>query len=89
MTETGIAIDGLRVAAGGRTILAVDRVRIAPDEVVGVIGPNGAGKSTLLKVCLGLVRIAAGRVRVLGQDVGSLGEGARNGLRGRIGYVPQ
>lgn len=49
--------------------------------LVGVIGPNGAGKSTLMKAILGLVPVATGSIRVLGQPVGY--------VRKRIGYVPQ
>src|SRR5262245_31405478 len=50
-------------------------------RLVGVVGPNGAGKSTLLKAILGLVPLASGEVRVLGQPVKE--------QRQRIGYVPQ
>ena len=46
-----------------------------------VVGPNGGGKTTLLKLMLGLLKPAGGRVRVFGQ--------APEGVRSRIGYVPQ
>jgi ABC-2 type transport system ATP-binding protein len=36
--------------------------------ITGLVGPNGAGKSTLVRAILGLVRLAAGRVRVFGVD---------------------
>src|SRR5208282_2190322 len=51
-----------------------------------IAGPNGAGKTTLLKAILGLIPKAAGRVSVLGAEVGS-----REWLRGRrrVGYVNQ
>jgi len=44
-----IGCRGLRVAAGGRELLAVDFLEIADGETVAVLGPNGAGKSTLLR----------------------------------------
>jgi len=49
------ALDGLDLAVGA-------------GEVHGFLGPNGAGKSTTLRVLLGLLRIDAGTVRVLGRD---------------------
>lgn len=50
-------------------------------QLVGIVGPNGAGKSTLMKAILGLVPMATGQVRILGQPL------AR--VRKRVGYVPQ
>jgi zinc/manganese transport system ATP-binding protein len=52
-----------------------------PGEFITVLGANGSGKSTLLKAILGLQRLSAGSVEVLGRP-------ARRGDR-RIGYVPQ
>ena len=50
-------------------------------EFLAVLGPNGAGKSTLLDVLLGITRLTAGSVEVMG---------APAGRRPRaIGYVPQ
>lgn len=49
--------------------------------LVGIVGPNGAGKSTLIKAILGLVPIASGQVRILGQPLAK--------VRRQIGYVPQ
>jgi ABC-type sulfate/molybdate transport systems ATPase subunit len=44
-----ISCRGLRVAARGRHLLAVDSLEVADGETVAVLGPNGAGKSTLLR----------------------------------------
>ena len=54
-----------------------------------VLGPNGAGKSTLLKCLVGAVRSAPGRVRVLGEDVGSSHAVALTRLRRRVAYLAQ
>lgn len=51
-------------------------------EYVGLIGKNGSGKTTLMKVILGLVKPAAGTVRVFGEPV------SRSTLA-RVGYTPQ
>lgn len=41
---------------------------VRPGQVHGFLGPNGAGKSTTLRVLLGLLRVDAGQVRLLGGD---------------------
>jgi zinc/manganese transport system ATP-binding protein len=78
---SSVEVDRLTLRFGSRTVLADADFAIADREFVGVLGPNGAGKTTLLRALLGLVRPAAGRVRVLGAPVAS-GNPA-------VGYMPQ
>jgi iron complex transport system ATP-binding protein len=68
--------------------LVVDGVSFALDGggVAALVGPNGAGKSTLLRALLGLQPLAAGRVRLDGDDLLALP--ARQRAR-RVAYVPQ
>jgi zinc/manganese transport system ATP-binding protein len=76
-----VRVEDAAAVLGGRTVWSQLSVSVRAGEFVAVLGPNGAGKSTLLKVLLGLVPVAAGRVRVLGE---------RPGVRSRrIGYLPQ
>lgn len=56
---------------------------------VALLGPSGSGKSTLLSIASGLVRPSAGRVEVLGRDVGTLPERGLRRLRGEIGLLLQ
>jgi len=58
----------------------VDLIMEQP-QLAAIVGPNGAGKSTLIKAVLGLIPMASGSVKVLGEPV------ARQ--RKMIGYVPQ
>ena len=76
-----IDMTAARITLGGRTILNDVGLQIGSDEFIGVLGPNGAGKTTLMRALLGLVPLAAGSLRVLGQPV----------TRGNpaIGYMPQ
>jgi ATP-binding cassette subfamily B protein len=64
----GIAIDlaGVRVHAGGHTILDGVDLRIPAGSHVAVVGPSGAGKSSLLGLLLGWYRPAEGQVLVDG-----------------------
>ena len=41
-------------------------------EILGVIGANGSGKTSLLKLMAGLLSPQAGRISLLGRDVGAL-----------------
>jgi ABC-2 type transport system ATP-binding protein len=56
---------------------------IAPGTITALVGPNGAGKSTLMRVCSGLDRPFAGRVRL--QDI-DVHESPREAHR-RMGYL--
>ena len=86
MAEPCIRIDGLCLDREGTRILRDVSLQVACGERLIVAGPNGAGKTTLLKAVLGMVKAAAGRILVLGQEVGSR-EWARG--RRRVGYVNQ
>lgn len=59
-------------------------------ELVALVGPSGSGKSTLLAMLGGLLRPSAGRVEVLGQDVGRLSERQLLSFRNRdVGMLMQ
>jgi len=58
---------------------------IDPGEMFCLVGPDGAGKTTTIRLLCGLLRPDAGRVSVLGIDVGR-GSGE---LKERIGYLSQ
>lgn len=47
-------------------------LQVKEKEAVALIGPNGSGKTTTLKAILGLVPLASGQMRFLGQEINSL-----------------
>ncbi|WEV53559.1 methionine ABC transporter ATP-binding protein [Bifidobacterium sp. ESL0704] len=79
-------------AKGARTSTrAVDDVSLSVDkgDIFGIIGYSGAGKSTLVRMINALERPTTGTVRVLGQDITSLGESSLRPLRQKIGMIFQ
>ncbi|MFB7824610.1 ABC transporter permease subunit [Streptomyces hydrogenans] len=63
-----LELGGVHAGYGGAPVLhGVDLV-VRGGEALVLLGPNGAGKSTLCRVAAGLLRPAAGLVRVRGGD---------------------
>ena len=56
-------------------------------EVISLLGRNGAGKSTTLKAMMGLVRVTAGAVALLGRSL--LGLAPHEISRAGVGFVPE
>jgi len=76
-----VEVADLTVAYRDRPVLWDVDVEVPVGVLMAVVGPNGAGKTTLLKAILGLVRPAAGSVRIFGQPI--------KAVRHLVGYVPQ
>jgi heme exporter protein A len=60
---------GLQRSFGRVRILRGLDLSLQAGEALAVVGPNGAGKTTLLRILAGLMRPAAGKIRVLGQSL--------------------
>jgi phosphonate transport system ATP-binding protein len=86
-----IEISGLRVVYGTGAPPAVDDVtlRVEAGECVALVGPSGSGKTSLLRSLNGTVPIAAGRVRIDGDDVAALRGRALRRLRARLAMIAQ
>ena len=87
-----LSVDGLKVhfpvRTGGRlgekrSLRAVDGVDLAlrAGETLGVVGESGCGKSTLARAILKLVPPTAGRVCLLGRNLGELDKRSLRDMR--------
>ncbi|MGE5184717.1 MAG: ATP-binding cassette domain-containing protein [Acidobacteriota bacterium] len=74
---------------GGEPLLSGASLKVAKGEVVLIVGAAGVGTSRAVAATLGEVTASAGRIEVLGRDVGKLRRSSLRLLRRRIGIVPQ
>jgi NitT/TauT family transport system ATP-binding protein len=84
-TGMAVALEAATVAFGAGPLLytAVETatLSVADGEFVAIVGPTGCGKSTLLNVAAGLLKPAAGGVKIFGQPL--------HGLNRQAGYLFQ
>jgi len=64
-----LKLTGLDAGYDEHIVLRDINLAVPAASVVALLGPNGAGKTTLLRVACGLLRPAAGTVRLNGEDV--------------------
>jgi len=82
----GLAVRGLAVGHGERTVLRDVGFAARKGSVTALVGPSGAGKSTLLRCLNRLLLPHAGSVLLDGEDTETLDPCA---LRRRVGLVGQ
>lgn len=77
-----IAMRGVRFAWPGRAFsIAIDEFVLPAGERILLVGPSGSGKSTFLSLLCGIITPQAGRIEVLGTDIASLSNAARDRFR--------
>ena len=83
-----IALRGVSFAYGDRASEALSGINldIRRGQRIAVLGPVGSGKSTLVKLMLGVLKPAAGTIRVNDIDLHDVDI---ESYRARVGYVPQ
>ncbi len=82
-----LEVKGLRVAYGHVEAVRGVSLRVPERRIITLIGPNGAGKTSILSALAGLVRPAAGEVRLAGQDVTGLP--AHRAVAAGLSLVPE
>ena len=69
---TGLRLDALSVARGGRSVVRDVSLEIPTGQVTTLLGANGAGKSSLVLAVAGLLRTSGGRVLLGDRDLTGL-----------------
>jgi branched-chain amino acid transport system ATP-binding protein len=82
-----LEVRDLRVTYGHVEAVRGVSFSVGKGEIVALIGPNGAGKSSTLNAIAGLLRPAAGSVRLEGQEVA--GAPAHKAVAAGIVLVPE
>lgn len=85
MSQPAIKINGVHKSFGSLHALKGIDLTIEQGEFFALLGPNGAGKSTLISILAGLIKPSAGDISVMGFDVVSQYQQARQ----LLGVVPQ
>ncbi|HEX7901124.1 MAG TPA: ABC transporter ATP-binding protein [Planctomycetota bacterium] len=96
MTSTAHAVE-LRgvVKTYGKGATSVTALRgadleVRPGELLMLVGPSGCGKTTLISVAAGILDPNEGDVRLFGEDLRAMSDGARVRFRGAsVGFVFQ
>ncbi|GAA2683884.1 ABC transporter ATP-binding protein [Actinoplanes palleronii] len=81
--DTAIEVTGLVVRRGKRAVLDGFSCSVPRGSVTGLLGPSGSGKTTLMRTVVGVQKVVAGTVTVLGVPAGA------PALRSKIGYLTQ
>lgn len=84
-SQYAIEVSGLAKFYGQSQVLWDLNLHVEQGTIFGIVGPNGAGKTTLLKIVAGIIRPAAGEVKILGESLGKDPEKVKS----LIGYLPE
>ncbi|MCP2316380.1 ABC transporter [Nocardia amikacinitolerans] len=89
MTNSAIAVSGLRKAYGDKVVLDGIDLNVRAGTIFSLLGPNGAGKTTTVNVLSTLIAADGGSVRVAGHDVGTEAKAVRAaiGVTGQFAAV--
>lgn len=79
--EYAVDVDDLTLAYHEKPVIWDIDFQVPTGILLAIVGPNGAGKTTLIKAILGLIKPAAGRIKIFGKSYAE--------MRKRVGYVPQ
>ena len=87
--EPVISFADVRLGFDEGDVLRGVSFEVARGETKVLVGESGSGKTLTLKLAAGLLKAGAGRVRVLGRDLGTMRETELLDFRRQIGFVFQ
>jgi peptide/nickel transport system ATP-binding protein len=94
-TEPVLALEGVSIDYPKRgripAFRAVEKVDLVvrPGEVLGLVGESGSGKTTVGRAAVGLLPVAEGSLRILGQDISKVSSKELRAIRRQVGIVFQ
>jgi len=86
--QTAISVRQLCNRFGSNLVHQNLDLDVYPGEILGVVGGSGTGKSVLLRSIIGLIKPAAGEIRLFGEEILTLGS-RDSALEKRIGVLFQ
>ena len=87
--SAAVIADRIDVSFGHVNVISQLSTRVARGSTVGLVGESGSGKSTLGKAIVGMNRVSAGSLDVVGHDMRHLSRRERHTLSRTVQYIPQ
>jgi phospholipid/cholesterol/gamma-HCH transport system ATP-binding protein len=87
--EPLIAFDDIHIGFDEKEVLSGISFEVWPGETKVLLGESGSGKTLLMKIAAGLLDADAGRVWVMGHDIGAMSEEELLDFRRHLGFVFQ
>jgi len=87
--EPLIAFDDVHIGFDEQEVLAGISFEVWPGETKILLGESGAGKTLVMKLAAGLLNADAGRIWVMGHDIGGMSEEELLDFRRHLGFVFQ
>ncbi len=84
-----LSCNQLAIGHGQRVIMSQIGFSLPPSKTLAIVGPSGCGKSTLLRALSGLDDPLGGQTTLLGTDLASASNEARESILRRIGFLFQ
>ncbi|MEV6907517.1 ATP-binding cassette domain-containing protein [Amycolatopsis sp. NPDC051071] len=91
MTDTAIAVSGLRKTFGDKVVLDGIDLEVPAGTIFSLLGPNGAGKTTTVNLLTTLMKADGGTARVAGHDITAEAKKVRSaiGVTGQFAAVDE
>lgn len=84
-----IEIENLKMFIGGAWVHKDINLTVLKGEILGIVGGSGCGKSLLLRQILALQKPTGGKIKIFGQDLGTINPQKLDRLRRRLGVLFQ
>lgn len=87
--EPLIAFDDVHIGFDEQEVLSGISFEVWPGETKVLLGESGSGKTLIMKLAAGLLHADAGRIWVMGHDIGGMSEEELLDFRRHLGFVFQ